>query len=98
MSLQPFQKEYAAYQHWVTHPWVELVWEKASCVRVEIKIADLPVHPPWKRDSWLMQELVRLNHSSNNLQQLNCFQLHQEVLFLSVIIDASGQAVDRKYL
>jgi hypothetical protein len=44
--LQPFQKEYTAYQHWVTYLWVKLVWEKASCVRVEIKIADLPVHPP----------------------------------------------------
>jgi hypothetical protein len=46
MLLQPFQKEYTAYQHWVTHLWVESVWEKASCVRVEIKNADLPVHPP----------------------------------------------------
>jgi hypothetical protein len=72
MSLQPFQKEYAAYQQWVTHSWIKLVWEKASRVRVEIKIADLVVHPPRESNSWLMQELVRLNYSSNNLQQLNC--------------------------
>ena len=56
-----------------------------------IEIADLPVHPPWERDSWLMQELARLNYSSKDLRQLNCVQLHQEVLFLSNVMDASGQ-------
>jgi hypothetical protein len=98
MLLQPFQKEYAAYQHLVTHLWVKLVWEKASCVRVVIKKANLPLHPPRERDSWLMHELVRLNYSSNNLQRLNRVQLHQEVLFLSDIMDASGQTLDRTYL
>jgi hypothetical protein len=75
--LQPFQKEYPTYQHWVTHLWVKLVWEKASRVRVEMEIADLPVHPPWEKDSWLIQELVRLNYSSDNLQRLNSVQLHK---------------------
>jgi hypothetical protein len=51
MSLQPFQEEYAACHHWVTHTWVKVV----------IEIADLPVHPPRERDSWLMQELTWLN-------------------------------------
>ena len=72
MSPWPFQEEYKAYLHWVTHLWVKLVRGKASCFKVDIKIADLPVHPPWERDSWLMQEFVRLNYNSNNLWRLNC--------------------------
>jgi hypothetical protein len=94
MSLQPFQEDYAACHHWVTHSWMKLVWEKASCVQVEIEIADLLVHPPRERDSWLMQEFVR----SEDLQRLNCVQVHQEVLFLSDVMDASGRALDRKFL
>jgi hypothetical protein len=62
-----------------------------------IEIADLPVHPPRERDSWLMQELTRLNYSSKDLH-LNRVQLHQEILFLSTVIDASGWALNRRYL
>ncbi len=98
MSLQPFQEDYAACHHWVTHSWMKSLWEKASCVRVEIEIADLPVHPTREWDTWLMQEFVRLNYSSEDLQQLNRIQVHQEVLFLSNVMDASGRALDRKYL
>ncbi len=74
------------------------VWEKALRLRVEIEIADLPVHPPRERDSWLMQEFVQLDYSRDDLQQLNRVQIHQEVLFLSDIMDASSRALDRKYL
>jgi hypothetical protein len=42
-----------------------------------------------------MQELVRLNYSSNGLQQLNPIGLNQEVLFLSDVMDASSWVLDR---
>ncbi len=71
VSLQPFQEDYAACNHWVTHSWMKLVWEKASCVRVKIEIADLPVYPPRERDTWLMQEFIKLNYSSKDLLRLN---------------------------
>ncbi len=77
---------------------MKLVWEKASRLWVEIEIADLPVHPPRERDSWLMQEFVQLDYSSDDLWRLNRVQIHQEVLFLSNVMDASGRALDRKYL
>ena len=44
-----------------------------------------------------MQEFLRLNYSIEDLQRLNQVQLHQEVLFLSGIMDASGRALDKKY-
>jgi hypothetical protein len=68
MSLQPFQEDYAACHHWAIHSWMKLVWEKASRVWVEIEIVDLLVHPPREQDTWLMQECVRLNYSSEDLR------------------------------
>jgi hypothetical protein len=98
MSLQLFQEDYAACNRWVTHSWMKLVWEKASRVRVKIEIANLLVHPPRERDTWLMQEFIKLNYSSKDLLRLNCVRLHQEVLFLSDVMDASSRGLDRKYL
>ena len=64
---------------------------------MEIEITDLLVQPPRERDSWLMQEFLQLNYSIEDLQRLNRVRLHQEVLFLSDIMDASGRALDKKY-
>ncbi len=50
MSLQPFQVDYANCQKWVTHSWMKSVWEKASRLRVDIEITNLPVQPPRERD------------------------------------------------
>jgi hypothetical protein len=98
MSPQSFQEDYGGCKLWVTHSWIKSVWEKASCLRIIIDIADIQVAPPQKQDSWLMQELVRLNYSGNDLRSLNRVRMHQEVLFLSDVMDASGQAIDRRYL
>jgi hypothetical protein len=67
-------------------------------MRVKIEIVDLPVHPPRERDTWLMQKFIKLNYSSKDLLRLNRVCLHQEVLFLSDVMDASSRALDRKYL
>jgi hypothetical protein len=45
-------------RNWVTHPWMKWVWEKAHHLRMEIDIANLPVHRPRKRDKWLRKEFV----------------------------------------
>ena len=98
MSSQPFQEDYGGCQLWVTHSWIKSVWEKAFRLRIIIDIADLPGSPPQEADSWLMQEFVRLNYSGDDLRRLNRVRVHQEVLFLSDVMDASGQGIDRRYL
>jgi hypothetical protein len=75
-----------------------LVWGKAHHLWVEIDIVNLPVHSPRERDLWLMKEFVQMNYNSNDLQRLNRVRLHQEVLFLSDVMDISSRAIDRKYL
>ncbi len=75
-----------------------MVWEKAHHLWVEIDIANLPVHPPRERDSWLMKEFVQMNYNSNDLRRLNRVRLHQKVLFLLDVMDASDWVINRKYL
>ncbi len=96
MSPQPFQEDYGDCKLWVTHFWIKSVWEKASRLRIIIDIADIQVAPPQEWDSWLMQEFVRLNYSGNDLRRLNRDRMHQEVLFLSDVMNASGRAIDRR--
>ena len=96
MSSQPFQEDCGSCKLWVTHSWIKSVWEKASRLRIIIDIADIPVAPPRERDSWLMQEFVRLNYSGDDLRRLNRVRVHQEVLFLSDVMDARGRAIDRR--
>jgi hypothetical protein len=56
------------------------------------------LQPPRERDSWLMQEFGQLNYNSDKLQCLNRVRMHQQVLYLSDVMDASGRAIERKYL
>jgi hypothetical protein len=84
--------------HWVTHSRMKLVWEKGHHLQVEIDIADLPVRLARERDSWLMQELVCMDYNCDDLQRLNPVREHQNVLFLLDVMDASSQAINKKYL
>ncbi len=98
LLAQPFQEDFEQHHHRVTHSWLKLVWEKAHCLQINIMLVDLPVQPPRERDLWLMQELYRLNYNSEELLRLNRVRLHQQVLYLSDVVDASGRAIDQKYL
>jgi hypothetical protein len=98
LSAQPFQENYGQHHQRVTHLWMKLVWEKAHRLKVTITLADLPSQLPRERDSWLMKELDQLDYSDKELQRLNRVRLHQQVLYLSDVMDASGRALDQKYL
>jgi hypothetical protein len=98
LFIQPFSKYFSVHHHGVTHSWMKSVWEKSSRLQIDIMLADLSSQPPREQDSWLMQEFGQLNYSSEDLQCLNRVRMHQQVLDLSDVMDASGRAIDRKYL
>ena len=50
-----------------------------------------------KRDKWMMMELERKGHSAEDLLRFNRERVHQQVLFLSDVLGASGKSLDRKY-
>ena len=98
LSLQPFAESYDACQHWVTPSWLKSMWEKADKLGIDIRLARIPLEPPRERDTWIMAEFIRMNYDAKALCQLNRVRLHQQVIFLSDIMDASGRAIDSKYL
>jgi hypothetical protein len=98
LSLQPFTEDYNTCQHWVTPSWMKLVWEKASCLNIEIQLAPLSLQPPRKHDTWIMAEFLQLEYNMQALRQLNQVRLYQQIIFLLDVMDASGRAIESKYL
>ena len=52
---------------------------------------------PRERDQWIMQMFVAVGFSKDDLVRLNRVRLHQQVLFLSCVLGASGKTLDMKY-
>ena len=53
---------------------------------------------PRERDQWLMQMFVAVGFSKEDLVRLNRVRIHQQALFLSYVIGASGKTLDPKYM
>ena len=64
----------------------------------DIQLAHIPLQPPQERDSWIMAEFIRMNFDTQSLCKLNRVRLHQQVIFLSDVMDASGRAIESKCL
>ena len=45
-----------------------------------------------------MAEFICLNYDQHALKKLNRVRIHQQVIFLSDVMDASGRAIDQTYL
>jgi len=45
-----------------------------------------------------MAEFIRVNYDTQSLCKLNRVRLHQQVIFLSDVMSASGRAIELKYL
>jgi hypothetical protein len=64
-----------------------------------IEIASLPMSPPREGDKWFMQVAREARVTDpRELVILNRFWCHQQVLFLSDVLDAGGWRLDKKYL
>ena len=98
VSDQPLQESYRRYQDRVTHSWLKSLWEKCDLLDIWIEFNDVKLSPPRSRDKWLMREFYRLGYDSKALARLNRVRLHQQVLFLSDILGASGKELDQRYL
>ena len=98
ISDQPFQLDYSRYEKFVTAGWLKSIWEKAWTFQFTIELGNIKIRPPREGDAWLMVELRRLGVEENELLRLNRVRIHQQVLFLSDVLDARGNAIDKKYL
>ncbi len=94
LSTQPLQESYVTYGKWVTHTWLKSIWEKLHKFDVSIEIAPLPIEPPWEGDKWFMQAAMEAGVTSpTELLQLNRYCCHQQVLYLSNILNAGGKCL-----
>ena len=98
VSLQILSESFSVYGGRVTHSWLRSVWEKIDMFGFKVEIRDLPLQFPREKDGWIMRAFAKLDFREEELLRLNRVRCHQQVLFVSDVFDASGRAVDRKYL
>jgi hypothetical protein len=83
----------------VTNLWIKLLWEKVSKFDISVTIATINISPPRKNDQWLMIVVMDTGFTrEDNLCIINRMQCHQQVLFLSNVLDSGGRSLDRKYM
>ena len=95
---QPFQESYKRYGSWVTDCWLKSLWEKCAKFDVNVVFNDIPLEMPREGDKWLMLLFREAGFAVAELKRLNRVRLHQQVLFLSCVLGASGKHLDTKYL
>ncbi len=98
LSMQPFNLCYSHYEGLVTKSWLKSIREKVQAFHQRIELGNMDLIPPREGDAWLNQELLCMQFDKDELARLNRVRLHQQVLFLSDILDGRGTAIDRKYL
>ena len=98
ISNQPLQESYKRYSSWITAGWFKSVWEKIDMFGITVEVHNIPLLQPRSRDRWMMLEFMRLGYSPHNLRILNKIRVHQQVVYLSDVLGASGKSLDRKYL
>ncbi len=63
-----------------------------------LTVHNLPLSFPREGDDWLMTRFIAAGYEGEDLLTLNRVQKHQQVLFLSDILGASGGSLDKRYL
>jgi hypothetical protein len=97
-SLQPLSTPFYRCKGWDTHCWLKLLWEKVYIFLVCIEILELPLKFPREWDNWLMAAFKNADYNGKALVCLNRVQCYQQAIFILDVLDASGKAIDRKYL
>eukprot|EP00956_Cyclotella_meneghiniana_P022017 scaffold40896_cov41-Cyclotella_meneghiniana.AAC.6 len=82
MSFQPLQASFEKYGELVTWCWMVSLWEKCEKFGIKVVVSDVELEFPSLKD----------------LRKLNRVRLHQQVLFLSDIVNAAGSDLDERYL
>jgi hypothetical protein len=89
ISAQPLQESYVQYGKWIMGTWLKSMWEKVDKFWITVEIAPLPVSTPREGDKWFMQAAMEAGVTDPNKQRiLNQFHCHQQVLYVSDVMDA----------
>ena len=91
VSRQPLQESYKRYSSRVTHCWLTSLWEKCDVLNIKVEFLDTILRLPR-----IMLEFARPGYNLPTLLRLNRVRLHQQVIFLSCVLGASGKELDEK--
>ncbi len=70
-----------------------------SKYKIKVEIGPLDIDPPRERDRWFMHAVEEaMITDTNELSRINQVQLHQQVLYVSDILEANGKTIDKRYL
>ena len=101
LSAQPLQESFEKYGKRATHSWIKSIClGEGFYVQGPRRIlGPLRIEPPSDRDRWFM-EAVEASGISNTseLNRINRVRLHQQVLYVSDVLEANGKTIDSKYL
>jgi hypothetical protein len=98
MTFQPLQLSYANFGNMVTISWLKQVWEKLDRFKFAVTVHNLRSMYLREGYDWLMARLIVVGYRDNDLRMLNKVRKHQQVLFLSDILGAGGESLDKRYL
>ena len=74
------------------------IWEKYDMFNVVIDLNENFLKIPREGDKWIMPLFARSGFNKEDLLRLNRVLFHQQVLFLSSVLGASGKSLDKKYM
>ena len=74
------------------------MWEKIDRYSFVLTVHNLLVSFPREGNNWLMARFIATGYEGEELLTLNKVRKHQQVLFLSDILGASGGLLDKRYL
>jgi hypothetical protein len=82
----------------VTTCWLKQVWEKVDRYGFVLTMHNFLLSFPWEGDDWLIAQFIAAGYKEEDLLTLNRVGKHQQVLYLSDILGASGGSLDKQYL
>ncbi len=97
MTFQPLQLSYANFGNMATISWLKRVWEKLDRFKFVVTVHNLRSMYPREGDNWLMARLIVVGYRDDDLLTLNRVRKHQQVQFLSDILGAGGELLDKRY-
>ncbi len=97
LSNTPFQESFGKYSGHCTSSWVRSLWERCWLFQIRLVVNNTALSPPRERDMFFMAALPRHSFTPGELLAINRIRIHQQVLYLSDILDANGKNVDGRY-
>ena len=98
VSSCPLEYDYEKWGSLATNSWVKALWERIHRYKIKIDIDYESLPMPRERDECIMERFMREKVPEKELVAINRVRKQQQALFLSDIVTANGQTIERQYL